>query len=211
MLASEPEPHVSLWQRRITEVRGPASTSPAGLSSRAAENLFWVGRYAERAEGQARLLRIMLDKVKMSKLGLETSTLGEVPPSTIFTEIVGEDAVESGSTERNVKTTKPPNRTARKIKRMTIEAFQKQIEDIYYTRDAERGVPLTFTWFVEEVGELAKEIRKQPQDMERLREEFADVFAWLVTLASLLGISLEDAAKIYAEGCPKCKNTPCGC
>ena len=92
VLASEPEPHVSLWQRRITEVRGPASTNPAGLSSRAAENLFWVGRYAERAEGQARLLRIMLDKVKMSKMGLETSTLGEVPPSTIFTEIVGEDA-----------------------------------------------------------------------------------------------------------------------
>ena len=92
VLASEPEPHVSLWQRRITEVRGPASTNPAGLSSRSAENLFWVGRYAERAEGQARLLRIMLDKVKMGKMGLETSTLGEVPPSTIFTEIIGEDA-----------------------------------------------------------------------------------------------------------------------
>ena len=91
VLASEPEPHVSLWQRRITEVRGAASTNPAGLSSRTAENLFWVGRYAERAEGQARLLRIMLDKVKMSKMGLETSTLGEVPPSTVFTEIIGED------------------------------------------------------------------------------------------------------------------------
>ena len=94
---------------------------------------------------------------------------------------------------------------------MTIEAFQKQIEAIYYTRDEARGVPLTFTWFVEEVGELAKEIRKQPQDMERLREEFADVFAWLATLASLLNISLEDAAQIYAEGCPKCKDTPCDC
>ena len=94
VLASEPEPHVSLWQHRITEVRGPASTSAAGLSSRAAENLFWVGRYAERAEGQARLLRIMLNKVKMGKMGLETSTLGEVPPSTIFTETDGEDARE---------------------------------------------------------------------------------------------------------------------
>lgn len=94
VLASEPEPHVSLWQRRITEVRGPASTNPAGLSSRAAENLFWVGRYAERAEGQARILRILLDKVKMSRMGLETSTLGEVPPSTVFTEVVGEDARE---------------------------------------------------------------------------------------------------------------------
>lgn len=94
---------------------------------------------------------------------------------------------------------------------MTIQKFQKQIEDIYFTRDSVRGVPLTFTWFVEEVGELAKEIRKQPQDMQRLREEFADVFAWLSTLASLLNISLEDAAQIYADGCPKCDATPCRC
>ncbi len=94
---------------------------------------------------------------------------------------------------------------------MTIQKFQQQIEAIYYTRDAERGVPLTFTWFIEEVGELAKEIRKQPQDMERLRAEFADVFAWLSTLASLLGISLEDAAQIYADGCPKCNAAPCEC
>ena len=94
---------------------------------------------------------------------------------------------------------------------MTIQKFQKLIETIYYERDAERGVPLTFTWFVEEVGELAKEIRKQPRDMERLREEFADVFAWFATLASLLDISLEDAAQIYAAGCPKCCSTPCDC
>ena len=94
---------------------------------------------------------------------------------------------------------------------MTIQKFQKQIEDIYFTRDSIRGIPLTFTWFVEEVGELAKEIRKEPRNTERLREEFADVFAWLSTLASLLNISLEDAAQIYAEGCPKCDATPCGC
>lgn len=94
---------------------------------------------------------------------------------------------------------------------MTIDKFQKQIEAIYYERDMERGVPLTFTWFVEEVGELAKEIRQTPHDIQRLREEFADVFAWLSTLASMLGISLEDAAQIYAEGCPKCNATPCEC
>ncbi len=94
VLASEPEPHVSLWQRRITEVRGPASTSPAGLSSRAAENLFWVGRYAERAEGQARLLRIMLDKIKMGRMGLETSHLAQGPPSAPFIETFGEDERE---------------------------------------------------------------------------------------------------------------------
>ncbi|MCG9127283.1 nucleotide pyrophosphohydrolase [Candidatus Poribacteria bacterium] len=94
---------------------------------------------------------------------------------------------------------------------MTIQKFQELIEAIYYERDAERGLPLTFTWFVEEVGELAKEIRKSPQDMVRIREEMADVLAWLSTLASLLGISLEDAAEIYAKGCPKCRATPCEC
>jgi NTP pyrophosphatase (non-canonical NTP hydrolase) len=94
---------------------------------------------------------------------------------------------------------------------MTIREFQKLIELIYFERDAKRGVDRTFVWFAEEVGELAKEIRREPQDMERLRAEFADVFAWLSTLASLLGIALAEAAQIYADGCPKCRAIPCAC
>ena len=72
ILAAEPEPHVSLWQQR-TEAAQPLGASD-GLSSRAAENLFWVGRYAERAEGQTRLLRMLLDKFKIG--------LGQGAPST---------------------------------------------------------------------------------------------------------------------------------
>jgi NTP pyrophosphatase (non-canonical NTP hydrolase) len=94
---------------------------------------------------------------------------------------------------------------------MGIAEFQAQIERLYLARDAERGVDGTFVWFVEEVGELAKEIRKRPHDSDRLREEMGDVFAWLVTLASLLGIELETAAARYAAGCPKCGATPCQC
>ena len=92
ILAPEPEPHISLWQQRTGELQ-TASASDS-LSSRAAENLFWVGRYAERAEGQARLLRIMLDKAKMGKIGLETSRLGRMSPATLFTETFGEEARE---------------------------------------------------------------------------------------------------------------------
>ena len=44
---------------------------------------------------------------------------------------------------------------------MKISEFQKLIEDIYYERDSERGVEKTFVWFVEEFGEIAKEIRKK--------------------------------------------------
>ncbi|MCG9130397.1 circularly permuted type 2 ATP-grasp protein [Candidatus Poribacteria bacterium] len=92
ILAPEPEPHISLWQQRTGRMQtaGPSE----GLSSRAAENLFWVGRYAERAEGHARLLRIMLDKAKMGKMGLETSRLGQVSPARLFTETFGDDARE---------------------------------------------------------------------------------------------------------------------
>lgn len=97
---------------------------------------------------------------------------------------------------------------------MKISEFQKLIEDIYYERDSERGVDKTFVWFVEEVGELAKEIRKKGtplEDATRLKEEFADVFAWLVTLASLLDVDLKDASHIYGRGCPKCRQKPCVC
>ena len=94
---------------------------------------------------------------------------------------------------------------------MTVQEFQKLIEEIYFERDAARGVDRTFVWFTEEVGELAKEIRRNSRDRERLREEFADVFAWLSTLASLLGIELQEAARIYENGCPKCRSTPCTC
>ena len=92
VLAPEPEPHISLWQQRTERIQ--IAQASEGLSSRAAENLFWVGRYAERAEGQARLLRIMLDKAKMGKMGLETSRLGRVSPARLFTETLGEDARE---------------------------------------------------------------------------------------------------------------------
>ena len=92
VLAPEPEPHISLWQQRAGQIQTTGASE--GLSSRAAENLFWVGRYAERAEGQARLLRIMLDKAKMGKMGLETSRLGQVSPSRLLTETFGEDARE---------------------------------------------------------------------------------------------------------------------
>ncbi len=88
--------------------------------------------------------------------------------------------------------------------------FQKLIEQIYYERDSARGVQGTLLWFVEEVGELVRAIRRE--DRDNLEEEFADVYAWLVTLASLHGIDLDaNGSSRYGEGCPHCSATPCGC
>lgn len=44
------------------ETRGQARTLHTGVPSRVAENLFWMGRYTERAEGMARLLRLTLSE-----------------------------------------------------------------------------------------------------------------------------------------------------
>ena len=89
-------------------------------------------------------------------------------------------------------------------------SFQRRIEDIYYARDAARGVEGSLLWFVEEVGELVRAVRRK--ERANLEEEFADVYAWLVTLASLQGVDLERVARAkYAQGCPRCRATPCAC
>jgi len=93
---------------------------------------------------------------------------------------------------------------------VTIERFQRLIRSIYFTKDSRRGIDGTFRWFAEETGELARALRKGSR--AELEEEFADVLAWLASLAEQKGISLEAAASVkYAKGCPKCHKTPCAC
>lgn len=92
---------------------------------------------------------------------------------------------------------------------MEIQQFQRLIEEQYLERDSRRGVGGTFMWFIEEVGELATALRNG--DKEEMTGEFADVLAWLSTLASLSGIEMEDAIKKYTSGCPACRKTPCEC
>ena len=90
-----------------------------------------------------------------------------------------------------------------------VRGFQQAIELLYGERDGARGLDGTFVWFVEEVGELARALKGD--DPVNLREEFADVYAWLVTLASLAGVDMAEAVRKYAAGCPKCAAAPCAC
>ncbi len=93
---------------------------------------------------------------------------------------------------------------------MRIGEFQKRIEDIYFQRDSQRGLAGTHMWFCEEVGELTRALRRD--EREELEGEFADVFAWLVSLASIAGVDVEAAARRkYEQGCPRCHGTPCRC
>lgn len=93
---------------------------------------------------------------------------------------------------------------------MRISEFQKIIREIYYEKDKKRGVDGTFRWMIEEIGELARGIKKK--DREKLEEEIADIFAWLTSIANLLDIDVEKCVKEkYFKICPRCKKIPCEC
>jgi NTP pyrophosphatase (non-canonical NTP hydrolase) len=93
--------------------------------------------------------------------------------------------------------------------RVDLSELQRLMDATYGARDRERGIPATVAWLAEEVGELAKSVRKGTRD-EQLHE-LADALAWLASLANQLGLSLDEAAGRYASGCPRCRSTPCGC
>ncbi len=81
---------------------------------------------------------------------------------------------------------------------MHISEFQQLISKRYEKRDRERGTPKTFMWFVEEVGELSTALAGD--DRKNKEEEFADVFAWLCTLANINEVDIEKACKKYTKG-----------
>lgn len=82
---------------------------------------------------------------------------------------------------------------------MAIRDLQSLIRDRYYATDSARGTAGTFLYLAEEFGELATALAannrpsRAPTAEERanLEEEFADVLAWLATLANINQIDLE--------------------
>jgi NTP pyrophosphatase (non-canonical NTP hydrolase) len=80
---------------------------------------------------------------------------------------------------------------------MDIGEFQRLISKKYEKRDRQRGVPGTFMWFIEEVGELATALASK--DQKNMEEEFADVLAWLCTLANISDVDLEKACSKYTS------------
>jgi len=93
---------------------------------------------------------------------------------------------------------------------LTLKEVQRQIHATYGAKDVARGLDGTFMWFMEEVGELAAALRGG--DAHERDGEFADVLAWLATLANIAGIDLEAAFRAkYGGSCPGCHTSPCTC
>ena len=93
---------------------------------------------------------------------------------------------------------------------MTLHEFQSLIRRMYHDKDAARGVEGTFMWLTEEIGELATALRSGTK--EEISLEFADVLAWLATIANVVDVDLEAAVKRkYGGVCPGCGLLACTC
>src|SRR5437868_14578107 len=93
---------------------------------------------------------------------------------------------------------------------VSLADLQALIRKMYFEKDQARGIEGTFLWLMEEVGELATALRSGTHD-QRL-EEFADVLAWLATIANVAGVDLSAAiARKYGSGCPGCGQFVCRC
>ena len=93
---------------------------------------------------------------------------------------------------------------------MNITEFQEMMKTLYFNRDCERGWKGTYDWLVDEVKELGEAL--EGTDKEAVQKEFADVIAWLASLANVVNVDLEKAAlDKYPHKCPKCRQTPCQC
>jgi NTP pyrophosphatase (non-canonical NTP hydrolase) len=92
----------------------------------------------------------------------------------------------------------------------TLRSLQEQIRSLYGAKDSQRGSDGTFMWFMEEVGELAAALRSGTQAEKEA--EFADVLAWLATLANVANADLDTAIRgKYGVACPGCGQHPCRC
>lgn len=81
---------------------------------------------------------------------------------------------------------------------MEVGEAQRIIARAYLARDRARGVFGTFTWLVEEVGELAEALLSG--DKGSIEQEIADVFAWLLSVANLVGVDVEEAFRRKYSG-----------
>jgi NTP pyrophosphatase (non-canonical NTP hydrolase) len=109
-----------------------------------------------------------------------------------------------------VTATNSPDQSSTAPPNVSLADLQALIRRMYFEKDQARGIEGTFLWLMEEIGELATALRGGTHQ-ERL-EEFADVLAWLATIANVAGVDLSAAiSHKYGSGCPGCGQLICRC
>jgi NTP pyrophosphatase (non-canonical NTP hydrolase) len=83
---------------------------------------------------------------------------------------------------------------------MHIKEAQELIKEMYFERDSMRGLFKSFTWLVEEIGELGEALLKGSN--KNVEEEIADVIAWTLSIGNLAGVDVEKAFR--EKYCQRC-------
>jgi len=83
------------------------------------------------------------------------------------------------------------------------------------------GDPVKLAEVHEEMVSMIGGIRELPENQRASlilaevhglsQHEIGDVLAWLTSVANLVGVDVEAAARRYADDCPKCGTAPCAC
>lgn len=122
---------------------------------------------------------------------------------------MSEPSIDRDDTDRHPATSAPSSARGTEPG-IRLGDFQNLIREMYLPKDVARGIDGTFMWLMEEVGELAGALRSGTR--EEQAAEFADVLAWLATIANVAEVDLEAAVrKKYGEGCPGCGAMQCQC
>jgi len=96
------------------------------------------------------------------------------------------------------------------VSKLHIHEFQELMRRLYLNRDCKRGANGTYEWLTDELKELGDALKAN--DKKGMEEEFADVMAWLASLANVLKVDLEKVSLEKYDGkCPKCRRAPCEC
>ena len=69
---------------------------------------------------------------------------------------------------------------------VTLKETQNMMKTLYFNRDKERGQLGTYKWLKDEIEELGEALSEN--DEKALEAEFADVIAWLASLANLRNV-----------------------
>ena len=179
---------------RITLDQRPQATplrlAPA-VAPRVADNLFWVGRYAERADGLARLLRVGDDLVE--DFGARPGTPGHATMQAVITALAAltrTPSIEADPVVGLRGLTLDADRTG-----TLAYAVTRLIGATYQVRDQlSQDI-----WIV--LGRLERALREIPRDEAQLQPQLARILESLLAIAGILAESMvRDATWGFLDG-----------
>jgi len=182
ILADKPVHQVSLWPT-VRQMESLVS-SEGSLPSRSGENLFWVGRYAERAEGILRLLRTVIGKLadyddyrdESDMMVLTQMLITLTHFTSIYPGFIGDESKESLANPREKILQMALDRTQRCSLISTLDSF---MQSAYNVRD----LWSVDTWrLIDDIDENIQYLAGNAEDFGLLQNELDSLIGSLMAI-----------------------------